>query len=218
MTERLTNVTVVRPIVLGSYAFLLQQGASEKAGSMFRWSILLRSATDPSENMSYYIRSVEFTLHSTFAQPKRICDQPPYQVTETGWGEFEILVKVFFHDSQERPIELRHFLKLRPDIEVKNNPSFDHFSTPVVKEQYDEILFHNPHEWFYEKLIRPPPEPLPAHNLLPFFKQYDDQAEYERLTELQTFLRTNTLLQAENLMMLDHEFRAQKELLIRSST
>ena len=217
MTERLANVTVTKPIVLGTFSFLQQPGATEKAPSLYRWTVLLRSATDPCENLSYYIRSVEFTLHSTFTQPKRTVEQPPYQVTEVGWGEFEILVKVFFHDSQERPVEMRHFLKLRPDVELTNNPSFDHAATPVVKESYEEIIFQSPHEWFYEKLIRPPPEPLPQHYLAPYFKSFNDEEEFEKLTEIQTFLRSHLLQQAEHLMMLDNEYRAQKELVNRSS-
>ncbi len=37
---------------------------------------------------------VTFGLHHTFANPNRICTQPPYEVTEQGWGEFDINVTV----------------------------------------------------------------------------------------------------------------------------
>jgi len=30
--------------------------------------------------------------------------QPPYEVTETGWGEFEVIIKIYFHDPTERPV------------------------------------------------------------------------------------------------------------------
>ena len=29
---------------------------------------------------------------------------PPYEVNETGWGEFEIQIKVYFMDPIERPV------------------------------------------------------------------------------------------------------------------
>lgn len=28
----------------------------------------------------------------------------PYEVTETGWGEFEVVIKIHFHDPNERPV------------------------------------------------------------------------------------------------------------------
>lgn len=42
-------------------------------------------------------------------------DKPPFQVTETGWGEFDIQVKIFFvPESGEKPVTLFHRLKLHP--------------------------------------------------------------------------------------------------------
>ena len=30
--------------------------------------------------------------------------KPPYEVRETGWGEFEIQIKIYFQDSAEKPV------------------------------------------------------------------------------------------------------------------
>ena len=30
--------------------------------------------------------------------------KPPYEVNESGWGEFEIQIKIFFMDQAERPV------------------------------------------------------------------------------------------------------------------
>lgn len=70
-------------------------------------------------------------------------------MTEFGWGEFEIGIKIYFVDASERPVELFHLLKLFPldgSAQVKKKP--------VVAEQYDEIVFHEPTENFYNKLKR----------------------------------------------------------------
>ena len=37
---------------------------------------------------------VVFQLHPSFDNPTREYTHPPYEVTETGWGEFEIVVIV----------------------------------------------------------------------------------------------------------------------------
>lgn len=29
---------------------------------------------------------------------------PPYEVSETGWGEFEATIKLYFEDPNEKPV------------------------------------------------------------------------------------------------------------------
>ena len=33
-----------------------------------------------------------------------VITKPPYEVTETGWGEFEVVIKIHFQDPNERPV------------------------------------------------------------------------------------------------------------------
>jgi YEATS domain-containing protein 4 len=42
-------------------------------------------------------------------------DKPPFEVTETGWGEFDIQIKIFFvPEANEKPLAFFHHLKLHP--------------------------------------------------------------------------------------------------------
>jgi YEATS domain-containing protein 4 len=42
-------------------------------------------------------------------------DKPPFEVTETGWGEFDIQIKIFFvPEANEKPVTFFHHLKLHP--------------------------------------------------------------------------------------------------------
>ncbi|CAO1629830.1 unnamed protein product [Parajaminaea phylloscopi] len=67
------------------------------------------------DDISHFIRRVQFKLHDSFPQPMRTCDRPPYQVSETGWGEFEIQVKIWWvAESGEKPLQTFHYLKLHP--------------------------------------------------------------------------------------------------------
>jgi YEATS domain-containing protein 4 len=38
----------------------------------------------------------------------------PFELNETGWGEFQAVIRVHFKDSDEQPIDLLHHLKLYP--------------------------------------------------------------------------------------------------------
>lgn len=67
------------------------------------------------DDISHFIRRVQFKLHDSFPQPMRTCDRPPYQVSETGWGEFEVGVKIWWAtESGEKPLQTFHYLKLHP--------------------------------------------------------------------------------------------------------
>lgn len=47
---------------------------------------------------------VIFDLSITLFLFLPVVTKPPYEITETGWGEFEIIIKIFFIDPNERPV------------------------------------------------------------------------------------------------------------------
>jgi hypothetical protein len=89
-------------------------------------------------NLGGIIKRVQFELHETFANPKRVSEHAPYTVEEMGWGEFEVIIRIYFRDSTQRPIELSHFLKLYGD---GDQPVATSRLNPLVHEVYDEIIF-----------------------------------------------------------------------------
>ena len=54
--------------------------------------------------MSAYVKKVNFKLHDSYSNANRTVTKPPYEVTETGWGEFEIVIKVYFQVGNNRTI------------------------------------------------------------------------------------------------------------------
>lgn len=69
------------------------------------------------EDLSTFIEKVMFSLHPSFAVPIRgrlyatnifgviQCSEitePPFEVSEFGWGEFEAGIRLFFKDSNEK--------------------------------------------------------------------------------------------------------------------
>lgn len=49
------------------------------------------------EDLTPLIERVIFQLHPSFNNPTRVVDAAPFHVTELGWGEFDIGIKIFFH-------------------------------------------------------------------------------------------------------------------------
>ena len=67
----------------------------------------------------------------------------PFEIHQTGWGEFDIGIKIFFVDPAERAAEVIHGLKLHPEQNQQAS-----MKKPVVSERYDEIVFVEPTESF----------------------------------------------------------------------
>ncbi|POY73864.1 hypothetical protein BMF94_3034 [Rhodotorula taiwanensis] len=170
------------------------------------------------DDISYMIKKVTFKLYETYKNPLRCesdsgrkagrlvppgkltatpllpvtaIEQPPFEVTETGWGEFDIIIKVFFApESNEKPLTFTHHLKLHPwpvdpilyaqptatgepsiptpsDPAAAATPLAPPVLSPVHSWQYEELCFTEPTEAFYAVLLEHKPTPLPKSNRHP---------------------------------------------------
>ena len=59
-----------------------------------RWTVYMRSPTG--EDLSHVLKKVTFVLHESFTDAHRDVAFPPYELTETGWGEFDMVIKLHF--------------------------------------------------------------------------------------------------------------------------
>lgn len=97
------GLVIVKPIVYGNVARYFGK-KREEDGHTHQWTVYVKPYAN--EDMSAYIKKVHFKLHESYANPNRIVTKPPYELTETGWGEFEIVIKIYFHDPNERPVSV----------------------------------------------------------------------------------------------------------------
>ncbi|KAI0797126.1 yeats family protein [Abortiporus biennis] len=176
---RQRGITVARPIIYGNTAVVLTQkerDALPTPDHTHRWTVAVRSAASVpdsdivggADDISYFIKRVTFKLHDTYSNPNRSIDKPPFEVSETGWGEFEVQIRItFVPESGEKAITIYHHLKLHPWMPVGTDPietpSLEQAAKmgPVHSWQYDEIIFHDPFQNFLNVLLAHPPTPLP---------------------------------------------------------
>lgn len=113
-------------------------------------------------DISYWLKKVQFKLHETYTNSLRTVESPPFEVTETGWGEFEVVIKLYFvPEASEKPQNIWHALKLHPyghDAEGQRERK-----EAIISQNYEEIMFNEPTEPFYEVLTSGPPPPPSAH-------------------------------------------------------
>ena len=152
--------------------------ANRNDNATHRWYCTLRSPN--CEDTSYFIRKVVFNLHSSFVNPQRTFEKPPYEFNEVGWGEFEIVVKIFFWDPNERTVELRHWLRLYPAVPRTAEQPSNSENVPqcVATEMYDEIYFNDPYESFYDLLMGGPLHSPVQYEMSPYFLESHNKEEY----------------------------------------
>ncbi|KAJ3020301.1 NuA4 histone H4 acetyltransferase complex and the SWR1 complex subunit [Thoreauomyces humboldtii] len=169
--QRIKNVAHSRPIIYGTHASLLKLNEKRADPShTHKWIVYVKGIHN--EDLSFFIKKVQFKLHESFESPIRACEAPPYEVHETGWGEFDIPIKITLQDSLEKAaINFVHTLQLYPKEDAAGNgpggPSSSASTAvggppkPVVSEHYDEIVFNEPTEEAHKKFLANPPPVLP---------------------------------------------------------
>ncbi|KAK9841150.1 hypothetical protein WJX74_000821 [Apatococcus lobatus] len=178
--KRLKGVEVVYPIVTGTVAFFLGKKATGTASH--KWTVYVRGLKN--EDLSHVIKKVTFYLHPSFNNPARDVTESPFEVNETGWGEFEINIKIYFHDEAfEDPIEILHHLRLYADNDGGSTAQ-QSTKKPVVTESYDELVFNEPAEAFHSRWRGHDPAPAKDSQAAPFFLEFAPQQDLDKINAL----------------------------------
>uniref|UniRef100_A0A6M2CWQ1 YEATS domain-containing protein 4 n=1 Tax=Rhipicephalus microplus TaxID=6941 RepID=A0A6M2CWQ1_RHIMP len=179
---RVKGLTIVKPIVYGNVARYFGK-KREEDGHTHQWTVYLKSYKN--EDMSTYVKKVHFKLHESYPNQNRVVTKPPYEVTETGWGEFEIVIKIYFMDTTERPVTLYHILKL---FQSETNIMLG--KKQLVTEMYDELIFSEPTVMMQQLLTST--RPLTVG---PYKHEYDFEEKKEK--------SLHSILQAKNKIRLE---------------
>lgn len=143
------------------------------------WTIFVRGPQN--EDISYLIKKVVFKLHDTYPNATRTVEAPPFELTETGWGEFEINVKIHFVDeANEKMVSFYHHLRLHPYHNVKAEPQAP--NDEISSIYYDELVFNEPNEDFFKILVSRPGNLLPSNKTDKcIFSKQLEQEEIDRI-------------------------------------
>ncbi|KAG1658020.1 hypothetical protein FOA52_010261 [Chlamydomonas sp. UWO 241] len=172
--RRLKGTEFVLPLCIGSVAWWQGKKAQD---CTHRWSVYVRGPNN--EDLSYIIKRVTFELHEDFVPQVRSIENQPFEVSEGGWGEFEIGVTLHFTaDARESEAKLYHRLRLHEDDGSQSQKK------PVVNENYEEVIFSEPHEDFYQRVSRhvnqPTSQPLVSQlQWLPPLNEADELARIQ---------------------------------------
>jgi YEATS domain-containing protein 4 len=140
-------------------------------------------------------------LLSTYARVE--VTEMPYEISEYGWGEFDAMIRVHFHDPSEKSVEFFHPLKLFATAAPIAGPGGapgpvpELSRRPVVHEFYDEIVFQDPSERLLGLLKTTPHGPstrLRPSLLAPYFTDFGgcESADLKRIEDARRRVREET--------------------------
>jgi YEATS domain-containing protein 4 len=143
------------------------------------WTVFVRGPQG--EDISYFIKKVVFKLHDTYNNSTRSIEEPPFEVTETGWGEFEIGIKIFFiNEANEKNISLYHHLRLHP-YGFPPDAVLTEEDRNVQSIQYDEVVFNEPTEQFFQLMTQKPGNMIPETKAQSQFSKETENEEVVRI-------------------------------------
>lgn len=153
--------TIIRvPVTYGNEAVYCPDDADVRTQKhTHRWTVYFKTALpcESQENspLQHIVKQVVFRLHNSYKNPIRRVTKPPYQVTESGWGEFEIEIHVEFRQGfRLADVDVIHYLRLfSDDIKMFGQECFSKY------EVLDELVLGGSQNeqimrW-YEEHVRP---------------------------------------------------------------
>ncbi|KAL2271588.1 hypothetical protein VTJ83DRAFT_959 [Remersonia thermophila] len=170
--KRVKGVQIFRPFVYGTTAKPFDEKTNPKPPGVpddhtHSWTVFVKGIDDV--DITYWLRRVQFKLHESIPNHVRMIEGEkgkPFEVHETGWGEFEIAIKLYYvPESAEKPQTLYHHLRLHPYGRTEAEKETMRLAGgEIISWAYEEQIFNEPYEPFYEMLTSgamPPAHPLP---------------------------------------------------------
>ncbi|ESZ94926.1 hypothetical protein SBOR_4718 [Sclerotinia borealis F-4128] len=161
--KRTKGVSIFRPFVYGTTSHKFSEKYPKPEGTpedhTHQWTVFVKGVDDT--DITYWCRKVQFKLHDSFPQHMRFIENvkpgDSFQLTETGWGGFDIQIKIYYDPiANEKAQTIWHHLQLQPygdeqtmEKQIRENE--------VHAWVYDEMVFNEPYEQFYDVLTNPIP-------------------------------------------------------------
>ena len=219
---RRTGFCVSKPLIIGTYATRKKDPVPKNGHNLTHdWRCVLRSGYDTDEDMTHFIRQVDFKLHETFDQigfkSSLSKTEAPFEIRCSGYAEFWLDITIHWQDEHEKSLPLKHLVKLSaaPEHHFFEEVNKKDAKTYVISEQYDEAIFQDPHESFIPALLQKGnPGCHKGHDLEGLFKNFEsDEALYNQLCEAHSHVQSQIALLQNQFVEADQTYRRARQAL-----
>ncbi|KAK0722462.1 YAF9-like protein [Lasiosphaeria miniovina] len=158
--KRVKGTQIYRPFIYGTTARPFDADTNPKPPGVpddhtHSWTVFVKGIDDV--DITYWLRRVQFKLHESIPNHVRTIEGTkgkPFEIHETGWGEFEITMKLYYvAESGEKPQTLYHHLRLHPYGRTEEEKEAMRLSgDDIISWTYEEQIFNEPYDAFYDIL------------------------------------------------------------------
>jgi YEATS domain-containing protein 4 len=154
-SKRVKNTTIRRHFLIGNEAHVLPHPGYPDPppdGHTKGWKVYVRPLPN-GPDITSWLKKVQFKLHHTYTDASRTIEAPgPFEVMETGYGEFGVEIRLYFaSESAEKAVYREHYLVLAPygSEEQKARQEKENL---VVAERLETIEFNEPTSDFFKAM------------------------------------------------------------------
>uniref|UniRef100_A0A914KVP5 YEATS domain-containing protein n=1 Tax=Meloidogyne incognita TaxID=6306 RepID=A0A914KVP5_MELIC len=97
----------------------------EKTSTDFthKWTVYVRAVGPEQFTDRSFIRKIVFRLHESFTNPEREVSNPPFEVSECGFGSFDMVITIYFA-GQKKSYKINYNLDLLLGSDHKNEAEY----------------------------------------------------------------------------------------------
>lgn len=152
--KRVKNTRISRPFIIGSQSWTLTpQNHPDPVPENHTkgWRVYVKGI-EGGPDITTWLKKVQFKLHHTYTDASRTIETPPFQITETGYGEFDIELRLYFDSSSGEKAQYRaHRLRLEP-YGTEENMKRQAAENMVTADQCEIVEFNEPSQDFFAKM------------------------------------------------------------------
>ncbi|KAF2768316.1 yeats-domain-containing protein [Teratosphaeria nubilosa] len=152
--KRVKNTQVRRHFIIGNESHVLPHPSypNPPEGHTKGWKVYVRPLPN-GPDMTTWLKKVQFKLHHTYADASRTIEAPgPFEVSETGYGEFAVEIRLYFApESGEKAVYREHYLVLAPYGPDEQRARQERENC-VVAERLETVEFNEPTLEFFRAL------------------------------------------------------------------
>lgn len=146
-SKRVRGTQITRHFIIGNTAHTLPHPAFPTQvpdGHTKGWKVYVRPLAN-GPDMTTWLKKVQFKLHHTYQDASRTIEAPgPFEVSETGYGEFGVEIRLYFaQESGEKAVYREHYLVLAPYGSDEQRARQEQVNE-VVAERLETIEFNEP--------------------------------------------------------------------------
>ncbi|KAI6799854.1 hypothetical protein KC332_g11330 [Hortaea werneckii] len=154
-SKRVRGTQVRRHFIIGNTAHKLPAPGfpdPPPEGHTKGWTVYVRPLPN-GPDINTWLKKVQFKLHHTYADASRTIEGPgPFEVTETGYGEFGVEIRLYFApESGEKAVYREHYLVLAP-YGTDEQREKQEKENKIVAERLETVEFNEPTQEFYKSL------------------------------------------------------------------